>query len=157
MLAPPEAAPAEVHTWDEALAMLRRAPDFLTSVDAVARAVAQRRIALAAVLPTLVGQGSYKHNFNTESIPFGGDDARRAAADRCGTAAITASWNIVNPRGIYGVGTADLAIDVANLSLADRRRVLAARSSPRCSTRSPPAASPSSIASGCAPRSSASC
>ena len=71
MLAPPAPAPMELHSWDEALQMLRRAPDFLSSVAAVERAVAQRRIALAAVLPSLVGQGGYVHNFNTLSIPFG--------------------------------------------------------------------------------------
>ena len=124
MLAPPAAAPAEVHSWDEAIAMLRHAPDFLTSVDAVQRAVAQRRIALAAVLPTLVGQGIYAHNFNTESIPFGTAILVEPPAT-VWDATITASWNVLNPRAIYGVGTADLAIDVANLSLADRRRVLA--------------------------------
>ena len=38
----------------------------------------------------------------------------------------TASWNAINPRAIYELGTAAVAIDVANLSLSDRRRVLAA-------------------------------
>ncbi|HEY3804242.1 MAG TPA: TolC family protein [Kofleriaceae bacterium] len=124
MLAPPEAAPQEIKSWDDALAMLRRAPDYLTSVDAVERAIGQRRIALAAVLPTLTGQGSYQHSFNTESIPFGGATLVEPPPT-IWAATIGASWNIVNPRGIYGVGTADIAIDVANLSLADRRRVLA--------------------------------
>ncbi|HEY1816118.1 MAG TPA: TolC family protein [Kofleriaceae bacterium] len=124
MLAPPEAAPQEIKSWDDALAMLRRAPDYLTSVDAVERAIGQRRIALAAVLPTLTGQGTYQHNFNTESIPFGSATLVEPPPT-IWAATIGASWNIVNPRGIYGVGTADIAINAANLSLADRRRVLA--------------------------------
>jgi outer membrane protein, multidrug efflux system len=124
MLAPPEAAPQQIKSWDDALAMLRHAPDYLTSVDAVQRAIGQRRIALAAVLPTLTGQGTYQHNFNTENIPFGGITLVEPPAT-IWAATIGASWNIVSPRGIYGVGTADLAIDVANSSLADRRRVLA--------------------------------
>ena len=71
MLAPPEAAPAEIRSWDEAIALMRHSPDYLTSVAAVERAVAQRRIALAAVLPTLNAAGGYLHNFNTVAIPFG--------------------------------------------------------------------------------------
>ncbi|HEY1557501.1 MAG TPA: TolC family protein [Kofleriaceae bacterium] len=124
MLAPPAPAPMELHSWDEALQMLRRAPDFLTSVAAVERAVAQRRIALAAVLPTLVGQGSYVHNFNTLSVPFG-TSTLIVPPPTVWSATGTASWNAINPRGLYGIGTADLQIEVASLSLADRRRVLA--------------------------------
>ncbi len=124
MLAPPEAAPAEVHSWDEALGLMRRSPDYLAGVDAVARAVAQHRIALAAVLPTLYGAGSYNHSFNTLEIPFG-TETLVSPPPTIWSIGATASWNIVNPRGIYGLGTADLATDVANLSLADRRRLLA--------------------------------
>ena len=71
-LAPPDAAPGTVESWDAALGLIRRSPDYLTSVSAVERAVAQRRVALAAVIPSVIAQGSYVHNFNTESIPFGG-------------------------------------------------------------------------------------
>ena len=124
MLAPPEAAPAEIHSWDEAIGLIRRSPDYLTGVDAIERAVAQRRIALAAVLPTLYGAGAYNHNFNTLSVPFG-TETLVSPPPTIWSISATASWNIVNPRGFYGVGTADVATDVANLSLADRRRVLA--------------------------------
>jgi len=124
MLAPPPPAPAELHSWDEALGMLRRSPDFLTSVAAVERAAAQRRIALAAVLPVLYAQGSYVHNFNTVTVPFGTVTLVEPPATVWQGYAI-AQWNAISPRALYGVGTADLAIDVASLSLADRRRVLA--------------------------------
>jgi outer membrane protein, multidrug efflux system len=124
MLAPPEAAPAELRSWDEAIAMMRRSPSYLTSAAEVERALAQRRIALAAVLPTLTGSAGYLHNFNTVAIPSGGTVIVAPPAT-IWSASATASWNIVNPRGIYGIGTADLATSVANLSLADRRRVLA--------------------------------
>jgi outer membrane protein, multidrug efflux system len=124
MLAPPERSPGEIHSWDEALTMIRRSPDFLSSVAGIERAVAQRRIALAAVLPTLNAQGSYVHNFNTESIPFGKTVLIEPPPTIWQISGI-ASWNVLNPRGYYGVGTADVNIDVANLSLADRRRVLA--------------------------------
>jgi outer membrane protein TolC len=125
MLAPPEPAPAEVASWDAAIAMLRRSPDFLTSVAAVERAVAQRRIALAAVLPSLTGQGAYVHNFETVGVPFG-STVLVEPPPTVWSATGTLSWNAISPRALYGIGTADLAQDVSNLSLADRRRVLAA-------------------------------
>ncbi len=125
MLAPPPAAPAEVHSWDEAITLIRgHSPDYLTSVESVERAEAQKRIALAAVLPTLSGQGSYVHNFNTLSIPFGGETLVTPPATAWSIGA-SAAWTIVNPRGIYGLETADLGIDVARLSSEDRRRVIA--------------------------------
>jgi outer membrane protein TolC len=124
MLAPPEAAPAELRSWDEAIARMRRSPSYLTSVAEVERALAQRRIALAAVLPTLTGSAGYLHNFDTVAIPSGGSTIV-APPPTIWSASATASWNIVNPRGIYGIGTADRATGVANLTLADRRRVLA--------------------------------
>jgi len=124
MLAPPEAAPAELRSWDEAIAMMRRSPTYLTSTAEVERALAQRRIALAAVLPTLTGAAGYQHNFNSIDITSGGA-VLVAPPPTIWSASATASWNLINPRGIYGIGTADLATRVANLSLADRRRVLA--------------------------------
>jgi multidrug efflux system outer membrane protein len=123
-LAPPDAAPGTVESWDAALELIRRSPDYLTSVSAVERAVAQRRVALAAVIPSVIAQGSYVHNFNTESIPFGGAvlvEPPKTIWQISGTA----TWAL-GPRAVYGLHTADLAIDVANLSLADRRRVIAA-------------------------------
>jgi multidrug efflux system outer membrane protein len=124
MLAPPPQDGSVVRTWDEALALIRRSPEFLTSVAGVERAMAQHRIALAAVLPTLTGSGSYTHNFLTTSIPFGTATLVEPPAT-VWAASATASWNVVNPRGLYALHTADLATDVAKLSLADRRRVLA--------------------------------
>jgi outer membrane protein, multidrug efflux system len=124
MLAPPEAAPGEVRSWDEALGLIRRSPDFLTSVAAVERAVAQHRIALAAVLPQLGAVGSYTHNFNTVAVPFGTATLIEPPVN-VWAATVGASWNVINPRSIYEVGTADLATEVARLSLADRRRVIA--------------------------------
>ena len=124
MLAPPDPAPAVVRSWDEALAMIRRAPSYLTSVADLQRAIAQRRIALAAVLPTLTATGGLVHNFYTATVPIGAAMVVQPPPT-VWSASATASWSIINPRGIYGIGTAELAASVANLSLADRRRVLA--------------------------------
>jgi len=126
MLAPPEAAPSEIRSWDEAIALIRRSPDYLTSVEAVERSIAQRRITLAAVLPQLSAAGSYVHNFNTEAIRLGAADVVTPAPNLW-SATATASWNVLDLRGLHAVGTADRAIAVANLSLAERRRLLASQ------------------------------
>jgi outer membrane protein TolC len=124
MLAPPEAAPSEIRSWDEAIAMIRRSPEYLTTVESVERSIAQRRIALAAVLPQLSAAGSYVHNFNSATIPLGAVNIV-SPAPTVWSVTGAAAWNVLDLRGLHAVGTADRAIDVANLSLADRRRVLA--------------------------------
>ncbi|HEY0195729.1 MAG TPA: TolC family protein [Kofleriaceae bacterium] len=124
MLAPPETAPAELKSWDDALAAIRRSPDFQISATDIERALAQRRIALAAVLPNLTGTASYTHNFKTLTFPLGGVTITSPPPNVWQVSA-SASWEVVNPRGIYGIGTADIQTEVAKLSFADRRRVLA--------------------------------
>jgi multidrug efflux system outer membrane protein len=124
VLAPPPRAPSEVRSWDEALALIRHSPDYLTSAAGIERALAQHRIALAAVLPTLTGAGGYTHNFRQVSIPFGTETLVVPPAN-VWTAGASVQWNIIDPRGLYQLGTADLATEVARLSLDDRKRVIA--------------------------------
>jgi outer membrane protein TolC len=124
MLAPPPAAPTEVKSWDEALELLRaHSPDYITGYQSILRAAAQSRMALAAVLPTLNGQGSYNHQFFTDSIPFDGVVLVAPPRDTWAATAV-AQWSI-SPRAIYAVGTADRSTDVAKLSFEDRRRMIA--------------------------------
>jgi outer membrane protein TolC len=128
MLAPPPSAPQQVKTWDEALALLRaHSPDYVSSYESVKRAEAQSRIALAAVLPVLSAQGSYVHQFFTESIALGPPPAPAFVTPPPDTLAATGvlSWNVINPRAIYALGTADANIDVAKLAFSERRRTLA--------------------------------
>jgi outer membrane protein TolC len=80
-------------------------------------------MALAAALPTLNGQGSYNHEFFTESIPFGGAVLVAPPKDTWAATA-TLQWTI-SPRAIYAVGTADKVTLVTKLSFEDRRRVIA--------------------------------
>jgi outer membrane protein TolC len=124
MLAPPEAAPAEIRSWEDAITLIRRSPDYLTSVEAIERSMAQRRIALAAVLPALNAAGAYVHNFNSINVPFG-NAVIVAPPPSIWSVTASASWDAIDPRALHAIGSADLAIDIANLSLADRRRVLA--------------------------------
>jgi outer membrane protein TolC len=137
MLAPPPRAPRAIASWDDALALIRaQSPDYLGSAQAVARAEAQREVALSTVLPSLGAQGTYTHEFLSPlSVTLEGPDPRNKGmlipvpivsppADAF-TASATASWAIINPRGINGIGIADKNIDVAKLSFEDRRRQIA--------------------------------
>ncbi len=125
MLAPPPAAPRQVGSWDEALALLRaHSPDYVTTYETVVRAQAQSRAALAAVLPTLNAQGSYVHQFFTETIPFGAASFLSPPPDVFAVGA-TLQWNILSPRALYAVGTARENVRAAALSFEDRRRTIA--------------------------------
>ncbi len=128
MLAPPPEAANRIGSWDDALALIRsQSPDYLSSAEAVKRAQAQRRIALAAVLPTLTGQVSYVHQFSTETVTIPTVPAVSFVSppNDLFTFGATLGWSILNPRAIYGVGTADRNIEVARLSFEDRRRLIA--------------------------------
>jgi outer membrane protein TolC len=128
MLASPPAPPQQVESWDDALAMLRaHSPDYMSSYESVKRAEAQSRIALAAVLPVLSAQGSYVHQFFTETIVLGPPPAPPFVTpprDTLGASA-TLQWNVFNPRAFYAMGTADVNVDVAKLAFSDRRREIA--------------------------------
>lgn len=128
MLAPPPAPPRQVRSWDEALALLRaHSPDYITSYESVLRAEAQSRIALAAILPNLSAQGSYVHQFLTETLALGPPPAPSFVTPVPDT--LTASgvlqWNVLSPRAIYAVGTADENVKVAQATFEDRRRMIA--------------------------------
>lgn len=112
-----------IRTWDEALDRIRRSPDLLGSEAGIERAAGQRRIALAAVLPTLVAVGSYQHAFNTASVPAGTATVQ-IPPPNLWTVSGVASWTL-DVRAIHAVGTADREIDVSRLSVAERKRELA--------------------------------
>jgi outer membrane protein TolC len=125
MLAPPPSSSRQVGSWDEALALLRaHSPDYITSYESVVRAQAQSRIALAAVLPTLTGTGSYTHQFLTESLAIGPLALVTPPPDTF-TAAAALQWNVINPRALYAVGTARQNVEATALSFEDRRRAIA--------------------------------
>jgi outer membrane protein TolC len=127
MLALPPPAPRQIASWDDALALIRaQSPDYASSAQSVVRAEAQKRIALAAVLPTLLGQVGYTHQFITQMLPLGsGGTPETYPPPDVFALGGTLAWNVLNPRGLYGVKTADVGIEVARLSFADRRRAIA--------------------------------
>ncbi len=126
MLTPPPPAPMQIASWDDALARIRsQSPDYLSAAQAVERAKAQKELAWSVVLPFVNGQATYTH----ELLPplranIGGVSIVTPPPD-VWTVGATASWSIVNPRGIYGIGTAARAVDAATLTFADARRQIA--------------------------------
>ncbi len=140
MLAPPPPAPRAIGSWDEALSLIRsQLPDYRSGTEAVLRASAQREIALAAVLPTAGAQAGYTHQFLSPlRATLAGLAGNPAATpppilafpivtpptDVAGAGG-TVSWTALNPRGMYGVGTADRAVDEARLTFEDQRRQIA--------------------------------
>ena len=89
------------------------------------RAEAQKRIALAAVLPILDGQGSYTHQFYTTAFTIPGFPAIVSPPPNLWTVGASLNWAAIDPRGIYRVGTASENIDVTKLSFSDQRRLIA--------------------------------
>lgn len=125
MLAPPPPSPRNIGSWDDALSLIRsQSPDYAYAAQAVARAEAQQRIVLAAVLPVLTGVGSYTHQFYTASFQIAGFDIV-SPPPTLWQVGVGATWNAINPRGIYAVGTAAKNVDVTKLSFSDERRQIA--------------------------------
>lgn len=124
-LVPPPEAPRVLASWEEALELVRaQSPDYLTTYDNVLRAEAQARVALAAILPNINAQGSFTHQLITTQASFAGTPLTLPLQD-VWAASATAVWNIGNPRGIYGVGTADRNAEAAKMDLAEKRRTIA--------------------------------
>jgi outer membrane protein TolC len=140
MLARPPPAPRTVASWDEALRLIRaQSPDYLSSAEAVRRAAAQREIALAAVLPTVQAQGAYVHQLLSPlSATLAGLIGPATSPNSIVPFPVvtppentflvggTVSWSVLNPRGIYGIGTADRNVAAEQLNFEDRRRQIAA-------------------------------
>jgi len=125
MLSPPPPAAGQVKSWEEALTLIRaHSPDYRGSAESISRAEAQKRIALAAVLPTLTGLASYTHNFLTTQLSLGGVTFVTPPTDIFSLGTV-ANWTIFNPRGLYGLSTADKSIDATKLAFEDRRREIA--------------------------------
>lgn len=122
MLVPAPPAARLVRTWDEALSLIRsRSPDYISGYESIRRAEAQSRIALAAVLPTLEGQGSYTHQFLTENLALAGRSVVTPPPN-VWAAGATLAVPVINPRGIYGLGTASRNEDAAKLDYSEVRR-----------------------------------
>jgi outer membrane protein TolC len=140
LLAPPPAPSHTIASWDEAIVLIRaHAPDYLSGAEGIRRAEAQREIALSAVLPTLGAQAAYTHQFlsplratlagiagtpsanppQLTAFPF------VAPPEDAVVLGTTVTWSAINPRGLFGVGTANRQIEATQLAYEDRRRQIA--------------------------------
>jgi multidrug efflux system outer membrane protein len=126
MLSPPPSSPRQIASWDEVLELIRtHSPDYISSYESVLRAEAQTRVTLAGVLPTLVGQAGYTHEvLSPLRVVLAGVAISTPPPDVV-TATGTLSWSLLNPRGLYALGTAERNVEVARLSFEDRRRQIA--------------------------------
>jgi outer membrane protein TolC len=103
-----------------------QSPDYQSTFDSVLRAEAQTRIALAAILPNAVAQGSFTHQFVTQNLileagappsPYPPQDVWAVNG--------TANWSIVDPHAYHALGTARQAVGAYQADLADKRRTIA--------------------------------
>jgi outer membrane protein TolC len=126
MLTPPPQARRQIGSWDDALALIRsQSPDYATAYQSVIRAEAQKRIVLGAVLPVLSAQGGYTHQFLTATFTIPGFPPIVSPSKDLFTGTANFSWQAINPRGIYAVGTAGKNVEVSKLSFEDQRRQIA--------------------------------
>ncbi len=125
MLSLPPDAPQTVDSWARALSIVRaRSPDYLSSFATIARAEAQTRVALAALLPVVTGTGTFAHNFYQVQIPFGTQVIVTPAADNW-IASATAAWTPLNARAIYDYDSTRKNVTATALSFEDKRRQIA--------------------------------
>ena len=127
LLAPPPEAPRVLRSWDEALKMVRaQSPDYLSSYDSALRAEAQTRVALAAILPTAVAQGTFTHQLITQNLALapGAPPTPYPPQDVWGLTG-TLNWSVVDPRAYHAIGTAKRTVAAFQADLADKRRTIA--------------------------------
>jgi len=126
MLVPAPAAARNVASWQDALALIRdRSTEIEIAHGAVTRALAARRVALAALLPTINASTTATYNLVTNTgLTFIGITPIQ-------TKIPTESYvnglgqlvqPIIAPRAIYALGTAQANVAAADLSLADTKR-----------------------------------
>jgi multidrug efflux system outer membrane protein len=140
MLAPPPSPPRSIASWDEALSLIRsQSPDYASSAEGVRRAAAQREVALAAVLPNAQARAGFVHQLlpplRATLAGVAGDPSASPLSlvafpvvtppGDNGSVGGSVAWNLLNPRGFYGLGTANRALDAEKLSFEDRRRQIA--------------------------------
>jgi outer membrane protein TolC len=133
MLAPVPAPKETLASWEQAIAYLRaRSTDLRIALDQVLQAEAQSRIALAAYLPTITGNGVYAHNILTNPNPLGqafsgsgfSSSSRLPIADAF-SGSVQLQQTLVNVPAFDAISIDELNEDAAKLSVEDVKRTLA--------------------------------
>lgn len=123
------AAPQQtLRTWRDAVSMMStRDVEYAIAVKEIERAEGLRRQALAAALPTLTATGSVRYEiFNRSSEAVSPGLSAFIPDPWTATAQLTARHPLIAPRAWWAVGTADSRVDLAKVSIEDRRRTLLA-------------------------------
>lgn len=133
LLAPIPAAPKILTTWQEAIQLIdSRSTDLRIAEEEVARAAGASRVALGRILPTVNASASLQHAPDQTNQPKGTtlfgvaapfDFSQRGVSDST-SGSVTLSVPILRPREWYAYGTARESLEMAKLSVVDRRRLL---------------------------------
>jgi outer membrane protein TolC len=128
MLADPTPPTEILATWTDAVAIMStRDVEYAIALREIERAEGLRRQALAAALPTVTGTGSVRYEiFNRSQDAVAPGLAAFIPDPWTASAQITARHPLLAPRAWWGVGTADAVVDLARVSVEDRRRTLLA-------------------------------
>jgi outer membrane protein TolC len=130
MLEPPPPPTKIVPGWRDALALVKaRSVDLQVAVADVVRAEAQSRLALASLYPSLTGSANATQQLIRASInQLTGAPTTQLLPPRATTygAGLSFSMPIVNARSWYALDTAELNVRVAQMTIAEQRRLLAA-------------------------------
>jgi outer membrane protein TolC len=133
LLAPIPAAPKILTTWQEAVQLIdSRSTDLRIAEEEVAKAAGASRMALGRILPTVNASATFQHSPDQSDQPPGTTIANFTAPlgfiqqNRGDTTlgSIALSVPILRPRDWYAYGTARESVEMAKLSVVDRRRVL---------------------------------
>ena len=130
MLDRPPAASKIVPGWRDALALVKsRSVDLQVAVADVVRAEAQSRQTLAALFPSLTGSANATQQLIRASVnPINGEATTQLFPPRATTygAGLSLSIPLINLRNWYALDTADLSVKIAQMTIAEQRRILAA-------------------------------
>jgi outer membrane protein TolC len=127
MLVPPPSAPVTIASWADAIARVRSmSPQYAAQLQTIARAEAQTRLALAALLPVLTGQGAATHNFLQGTFALPGFTIVTPPANVL-TLGATATWTPLNLRALHDYETAKRSVDTVSIDFRDQRRQIAVR------------------------------
>ena len=127
LLTPVPAAPQQVASWDEAIELLRqRSTDLRLALAQVEAAVGQRRVALAGLLPTVLGNISVQYNLLGPTSYNGvtSTGTGYTTTTPLGTGTLTASQTLFDLRAFQSLRAADAARHATELSLDETRRQL---------------------------------
>ncbi|MDP9000407.1 MAG: TolC family protein [Myxococcota bacterium] len=133
MLAPAPPPKRVLASWDEGIAYLRsRSTDLRIALAQALQAEAQTRIALAAYLPSINGNGFYTHQLLTNPAPggqafsgVGFSTSARVPIPDTFTGNIVLQQTLVNVQAFDAISIDELSEDAAKLTVEDEKRTLA--------------------------------